>query len=193
MTHQPNPSNADPQIARRNTLLTARIIHATLLFGLLFFTAVAFFIAPGLQEEEGEAPAATQTAADPADDDGPELEVFLGIPVGVVLIGGIAFAALSPQFFAKQARTNLQNARTPQEADAAILQTWMSSVIVRSATLEGPGLFAAVSLMVTAQPLFLLPVAVAAAALIFIAPTQPKLHAFESAVRGETHASISTA
>ncbi len=189
MTNQPQPPNADPQTSRRNTVFTARVIHAALLIGMLIFAAVAFFIAPGMQEGADTTPDATHSAADPAtDDDGPELQTIFGIVVGVLLVGGIAFAALTPPFFAKQARTSLQNTPTPPEADAIILQTWMSSVVVRSAVLEGAGLFAAVVIMLTAQPVFLVPVVVAAGALVVIAPSRAKLDAFESlAKNGSPH------
>ena len=176
MSNQPQQTPADPETVKRNHVMTSRIIHGSLLFGLLVFAVIAAAVGPGVAAGSGDGSEAA------ADQQGLSLEV-LWIHAAVLTAVGLACAAIAPGIYIKQARAAASNAESQSEAFNAVSASWATLQLARACLLEGAGLFAAVCVLVTGDMLFLIPVAITIAALIVIAPTRAKLDAFESLVK----------
>lgn len=166
----------NPALAQ--SLRTAQILVAALLFGVISFTAVALIIGPTTPPPPPPPTMVTPTGPVPIS---PPLGGFnpLLLALGALMVAQLPLLLLLGVVFAKQAAAVASStADEPDTRDRALAALWTNSTIVRAAIAEGTGLFGGVILLLHAEKLALAGVGFAVVVLLALMPTRGKLESW---------------
>jgi len=155
-----------PSHGPTGTIGTLKILVGALLMGLITATGVMFMLVQqGIHQPQ------------------PGLESLL-LVLAILWPVTAGASLLIKGAMVKQARTRWE-AEGGSGDDNALFPHFMSMTIVRAALLEGPGLFGAVTYLMTGKPLALIAPALSIAALGLMFPTEEKFRELVRSVTGK--------
>jgi hypothetical protein len=153
-----------PNSTHPSLLATSKVLVAALMMGMLTMTGVmVVLVMQGMYQPQ------------------PGLEMLL-VVLAVLWPTTTGMSVIMKQMMIKQARAKWESSGGGEEED--LMPSYQVTTIIRAALLEGPGLFGAITYMLTGNVLALIAPALSLAGLGLIFPSEDKFRDFARSVTG---------
>lgn len=172
MPNHPRSRNSPTTVPA--AMLTLKILHLAFMAGLVLFSIVVLVLPLG-----GSAP--SPSAPQPPETDSDSMELMFGVILGAWAVFAIPASLFILPAMRKKAGIAAADAHSDAEPDAAKLAAigfYTTGLLLRSALIEGWGLFGAVVALITGEMLFLIAPILAVAIIGAYFPTRAKFERF---------------